>query len=266
MPTRVERVAPAEPAQRQPAATHRSVGGHRIGGVGAAAGEEPTAGSEQRRHEPPIAGEGRHQDAGGRAHRASRSRAPHRSRRSDALSAPAADGVARTTTRVPTGRSGTSSRSWCRTFRDTRERTTEPPTALLTTRPARGEHTCDVWSRCTVSNGPDARRPRRTTSENSVRRRRRFSEDSTGPASRREVQTRSPVKGVPRLRQTIRPRARCGPCGDGLRGSRDRPACSCAAESRGSWRDDGCSAEKCACSRATAPATHGGPVPGTRPS
>lgn len=48
---------------------------------------------------------------------------------------------------------------------------------------------------------------------------------------------------------SVRPRARCGPYGAAPRGSRDPRGSTCAAESRASWRDGGCSAGRCACSR-----------------
>ena len=50
-------------------------------------------------------------------------------------------------------------------------------------------------------------------------------------------------------RAGARPRARCGPCGGGRRGWRVPHGCACAAGSRGSSHDGGCSAGRCACSR-----------------
>ena len=55
----------------------------------------------------------------------------------------------------------------------------------------------------------------------------------------------------------VRPRGPDGPSDDGQRGWRDRRACACAAESRGSWRADGCSAGTCACSQLLPPAVQG---------
>lgn len=52
-----------------------------------------------------------------------------------------------------------------------------------------------------------------------------------------------------RAQRVIRRRARRGPCGDGRPGWRGRRGCACAAGSRGSSRDGGCSAGKYACSR-----------------
>ena len=51
----------------------------------------------------------------------------------------------------------------------------------------------------------------------------------------------------------LRQRGSCGPCGDGRTGWRGRRGCACAAGSRGSCADDGCSAGTCACSRAITP-------------
>src|SRR5918999_1771123 len=46
----------------------------------------------------------------------------------------------------------------------------------------------------------------------------------------------------------VRPRRGYGPCGAARTGSPGRPGCACAAGSRASCDDDGCSADMCACS------------------
>src|SRR5689334_18993980 len=67
----------------------------------------------------------------------SRCRAASRSRASCSWSASPAPGSARTTTRLPGGKRSTLSRIRWRSLRFTLLRTTAPPTALLTTKPAR---------------------------------------------------------------------------------------------------------------------------------
>lgn len=57
----------------------------------------------------------------------------------------------------------------------------------------------------------------------------------------------------------VRPRARSGPCGAEQPGSRGPHGSTCAAGSRASSRDGGCSAGRCACSRLNAPEPVGGP-------
>ena len=55
--------------------------------------------------------------------------------------------------------------------------------------------------------------------------------------------------GPAATRRRIRPRGACGPWSDGPRRWSGRPGCACAGGNRASWRDDGCSAGKYACSR-----------------
>ena len=50
-------------------------------------------------------------------------------------------------------------------------------------------------------------------------------------------------------RAELRPRSRCGPCDDAQTESSDRRGCACADGSRGPWPGGGCSVERCACSR-----------------
>lgn len=72
----------------------------------------------------------------------------------------------------------------------------------------------------------------------------------TGPGTaiaRRSVPTGEET--THRALRAVRRTAPRGPCGGGRRGSHGRPACACAAGSRGSSRGDGCSAGKYACSR-----------------
>jgi len=194
VPAGVERVAPGDAPHRQPGAAQRAVRGERLDGVRAAGRCEAAPRSEQRGDEPLVAAKDRDEQSHGHDVGARRWRAARRSLSRAALPAVAAPGAARTTSRVPGGSAGSAARSRCRSWRATRERTTDPPTALLTTRPARlgaGPATTgsapsgSAASRCTVSSGRDARRPRRRTSVNSVRRRRRCSGDRT--ASGREL-------------------------------------------------------------------------------
>ncbi len=163
---------------------------------------------------------------------------PSRSRPSSAEDRPAASGRARTTTLLPAGNVSSRSRIRCRSWRVTRCRCTELPTCLLTMNPTLlNSLPADVsdaaWSgthKCTTTVDRPARRPRRTTSAKSVRRRSRTDSGSM-------------VTG--RVRQT----ARCDPCCGGERGSRGPHGSACGAGNRGSWHGDGCSAGTCACSR-----------------
>lgn len=79
---------------------------------------------------------------------------------------------------------------------------------------------------------------------------------ATGPASsayrvREVLAPPQPVLGrqhVMDLRLVLRPTGGSDPCRGGSPGSRDRHGSAYAAGSRGSSRDDGCSAGRCACS------------------
>ena len=70
---------------------------------------------------------------------------------------------------------------------------------------------------------------------------------------------------MPAARRPLRPRARSGPCDGGQPRWRDQRACACADGSRASWRGDGCSAGRCACSRGSpllaGRTAHADPIP-----
>lgn len=147
----------------------------------------------------------------------------------------AAAGSARTTNALPSGKVPSLCATRCRSRRVTRCRTTELPTALLTTKPAlRG---CPgSTSACSTKRRRPVRTPPRITARNSSLRRRRASAGNT---------PRPVVAGC----DVIRRRAGCGPCDGGPPGWRGLHASASAAGTHGSARDDGCSAGRCACSR-----------------
>jgi len=132
-----------------------------------------------------------------------------------------------------------------RSRRRTTLRVTAPPTDRATTKPTRlgsrfrppeappsppsPPSPPGCAQRWTTMDGRPARRPRRTAVAKSRRRLSRFPAGSTA--------------------RSVRRRAGCDPWTGGQRRSPGRPACACAAGSRVSSRDDGCSAERCACSR-----------------
>lgn len=95
---------------------------------------------------------------------------------------PAATGCARTTSRVPGANKGSRSATRCWRRRRTWLRTIAPPTPRPTTKPARGEESVVAagslytW---TTRSGRPLRRPRRTASANSGRRRSREATGST---------------------------------------------------------------------------------------
>jgi hypothetical protein len=105
---------------------------------------------------------------------------------------PAAAGRTRTTRRAPAGSWGSRAATRCRSWRRIRLRTTAPPTARLTTKPARAPAAGDVASaagtdgrsRWTTSRGRPARRPRRTAAVKSGRCR---SRDAAGSISDRRI-------------------------------------------------------------------------------
>ena len=159
-----------------------------------------------------------------------------RSAPSSTLVAVAADGSARMTSAVPSGSEPNCSRTRGRRRRVTRWRTTELPTFAETTKPARAGSCCCVVSTCTTRRLVPARRPPLTTAAKSSAARRRAPAGST---MRRSVGDRP----------EIRPRSRCGPCGDEPKESNDRHESAYADGSRGPWPGDGCSVGRCACSR-----------------
>ena len=105
-----------------------------------------------------------------------------RSSPSSADVASAAGGSALTTTMAPGGSSPRRGASRWRSRRLTRWRTTEPPTALLTTNPARGAPPSAGQCMWTTSLDRPLRHPRRRTATNSSRRVSRNPAGSTGPA------------------------------------------------------------------------------------
>jgi len=175
-----------------------------------------------------------------------RRRAESMSLPSTALAASAAGGSARTTNVQPGRTVPNRSRTTCRSRRATRWRTTELPTALLTTNPTRGTPSTSASSAelpapkpatssavmaCTTSRGRPARRPRLVTSRK-----------LSLPVSRLDA-------GSKRLRRTVL----CDPCDDVPRGSPDLHGCACAGGTRGSAHGGGCWAGKYACSRSDLP-------------
>jgi hypothetical protein len=105
-----------------------------------------------------------------------------RSPPSSADVASAAGGSARTTSMAPAGSSPSLGARRCRSRRLTRWRTTEPPTALLTTSPARGAPVAGRQCMWTTSLLRPLRHPRLRTTTNSSRRVSRDPAGSTGPA------------------------------------------------------------------------------------
>ena len=283
--------AAQQSAESQPGTAQRAVHRQCFYGVGAAAGLEPAAGGKHRRDPPPVEVDGNEQHPGdrpglarmrrlgttrvvGEAHFAppwssaasrNRRRAESMSLPSSALAASAAGGSARTTNVHPGRTVPNRSRTTWRSRRATRWRTTELPTALLTTNPTRGTPSTSASSAelpapkpatssavmaCTTSRGRPARRPRLVTSRK-----------LSLPVSRLDA-------GSKRLRQTVL----CDPCDDVPRGSPGRHGCASADGTRGSAHDGGCWAGKYACSRLDLPVLARqvrlvpGPMAASRPS
>lgn len=251
---------------------------HRLKGVRAARRVEPTAGRQRRAYPTTVRDDGSCQHTGTecagsgppghpahsgrrpeRRGRRAAARAASRSAASRSYVRSAAPGSARTTRVVPAGSVVNRSRTRCRNRRRTLLRTTAPPTALETTKPARaGAESCSVpagrtgsgvavsgptdgeadgRSRWTTTAPLPARRPPRTATANSPLRRSRCAAASTTSTS--------PGPG----RSALRPTGGHGPWRDGSKGWRGRRGYACAAGSRGSSRAGGCSAGRCACSR-----------------
>lgn len=178
-----------------------------------------------------------------------------RSEPSSALDASAAGGSARITNEHPGGSVPIRAEMRCRNRRVTRWRTTEFPTALLTTKPALAAKAASdgsVVNAWTTRRRLPALAPRRITARKSSLRRKRAATGST-----------TPLDGG-RIRRT----AQRGPCDDGPPGCPGRPGSASAAGTRGSERVGGCSAGRCAypCSRLTSPVSRPPetvrPVPG----
>jgi len=168
----------------------------------------------------PCEGGGRHDFARASA----RAIAPSTSVRSCANVASAAAGSARTTTWEPSGTVAKASAITARRRRFTRLRTTAPPTARETAKPAMLEAP-PVFTTYTTAVRPPALAPRRIVTRKSSLRRRREPAGSTTPTKSR------------------------GPDGDGPSKWRVPHGCDYAGGSRASWHAFGCSAGKSACSR-----------------
>src|SRR4051812_43025912 len=138
--SRVPGSAAGQPAKGQPGASQRTVDGQRFYRVGAATRVEAAARRQERRDEPLVEphGQDEHPRQWARlraGHRNSLRNAASKSAARSALVASAEAGSARTTSEVPAGNTANRSRTTWRNLRLTRWRTTELPTALLTTKP-----------------------------------------------------------------------------------------------------------------------------------
>ncbi len=165
-----------------------------------------------------------------------------RSEPSSALDASAAGGSARTTNELPGGSVPILAETRCLNRRDTRWRTTEFPTALLTTKPARAASAASdgsVVNAWTTRRRLPALAPRRITARKSSLRRNLAATGST-----------TSLDGG-RIRRTVRR----GPCDDEPPGWPGRRGSASEAGTRGPGRVGGCSAGRCAypCSRLTSP-------------
>ena len=203
----VPRVAADESSHRQPATAHRTVALDRLQGVRRTTRVEPAdlpvhradqqAVQLQESDDPAPHGIDPHHDFSNRV------RAPSTSAASSSYDAEADDGSARTTARLPAGRSGSRAVSTARRRRWTRFRRTALPTALFTTNPTRGGSAQpSSTSRWRTTARRDARRPERTARRKSSDRRSRFDAGSTrwSPSSR-----------------SLRPRGADDPCHGGRR-------------------------------------------------
>ena len=150
------------------------------------------------------------------------------SRRSESKFTCAAAGSARTNTRLPSGTVANSALTIARRRRLTLLRTTAPPIALETAKPAMREAS-PVSATDTTTVVRPLFRPLLRTNAKSAAERMRDRASSTSP----------------------RPRSCRDPCGDERPGSSDQRAYACADGSRASWRACGCWAGKSACSRVT---------------
>jgi hypothetical protein len=180
-------MTPRQPADGQPTAAQRTV---RLDGLECVRRTRRVITAHlpvQRAHHQPVALE--EQDENGlhrtlsaattRGRPVTTSRADRRSSASWSPDTFADDGNARTTARVPRGRS---SRCWPTRWRRRRRtslRTVALPTARLTTNPTRGGSSRSMTTRWTTSVGRPARRPRRTAVANSAERRIRLGAGST---------------------------------------------------------------------------------------
>ena len=206
--TWMERVTATDSAYGEPAPAQRAVFRDCLQAVGTTGWQEPAVRSEQRADKASVTLDDNNEHvrwpphrrahcrptSGVRRSRADAARATlakpadsaeSRSTASSALVAEPAPALARTTTRSPDGRPSSRSPSRWRRRRDVRCRTTAPPTALPTTKPA-VENCCSLSGlrRWTASNGRPARTPRRTIAVNSTELRTRRSGGSTGASGR----------------------------------------------------------------------------------
>jgi hypothetical protein len=206
--TGIERMAAPDPAHGQPRPAQRPVRAYRFQPVFTARGGEPAPLNQQRADEPAIqADQGNDQPGGCRwpgcrqpfpGHRHRRTPTCRRSRTAitrsssaarSAWRAVAADGCARTTSRLPPASEDRYSRTSGRRRRRTLFRTTALPTARLTTNPARGGTSSSPagTKRCPVSSPRLDRLPCRTASEKSRRRLIRDAAGSTSDSARGPV-------------------------------------------------------------------------------
>ena len=153
--TRVEGVAAQQPPDRETGSPERAVPRHRLQGVRAARRVEPTAGRQRRAYPTTVRDDGHRQHAGTECRGPWRRSSALTDRRSAAWPLRRGErrvevgaepvrttgrpppGSARTTRVVPAGSVASRSRTRCRSRRRTLLRTTAPPTALETTKPAR---------------------------------------------------------------------------------------------------------------------------------
>lgn len=194
--TRVPWRAAQQAPNRQPGAPQRAVHSDGLDGVRAAGRVEATHRRERRGNPAPVHMEQREKAASqergsaARGHRGppvtlrnARPKPASRSAASWADVASAAGGSARTTSRVRGGRVASRAATRWRSRRATRWRTTDPPTARLTTNPARAATpSADSLMTCrwTTSRSRPLRRPRRSTEAKSSRRISREPAGSTG--------------------------------------------------------------------------------------
>ena len=162
----------------------------------------------------------------------------------------AASGRARTTRSAVDGSRCSSCRTTARSRRVTRWRTTELPTALPTTKPARAPGGASSL----VPGHRTRTRPRLLGPFGEVvEHHGRPPGAPAGPDDRGELRT--PAQACLRG-QHVRRRASRDPCADGRRGSPGPRGYASAAGSRGSSTVGGCSAGTCACSRGTPTTRH----------
>ncbi len=200
-------MALAQPPDGQPAAAAGPVHPDRLHRIGTARRIEPAARPEHRADEPSVPGdqpdEQPRRQLAPHLHRPRGTRslvhtAPTCRRSSDRTTWPssaasstwlavAAGGLARNTRRLPSGRDRRYPAAMCRSRRLTRLRTTAGPTARLTVKPIRGGSvTPSRTSRWPTSSGRPARLPDRIAASNSVRRRIRAPDGSTGRHRRQD--------------------------------------------------------------------------------